>query len=68
MSQNKDILNHMQEGRSITALQALSLYGSLALHSRISDLRQSGHEIKKEMIWVSKGQKRVGRYTIGESR
>lgn len=44
MSQNTDILNHLQKG-PITTLEALNKYGCFRLASRINDLRRQGHEI-----------------------
>lgn len=44
MSQNTDILNHLQKG-PITTLEALKKYGCMRLASRINDLRHQGHQI-----------------------
>jgi hypothetical protein len=63
MSQNEAILKHLKDGKTLTALEALHLFGSLALHSRISDLRQSGHNIIGPMIGLPNG-KRVCKYRL----
>ena len=39
------ILKHLREHDCITARDAAELYGSLACHSRISELRERGHVI-----------------------
>jgi hypothetical protein len=38
------------------------MFGTLALHSRVNELRSRGHDIETEMIEV--GGKRVGRYSV----
>lgn len=43
------IREHLLNGGSITALEALREYGCYRLASRISDLRQEGMQIKKTM-------------------
>ena len=61
-SQTKQIRKHLDEGNSITAFEALQLYGCLRLASRMYDLRKSGYVFVKEMIDVGNG-KRVAEYT-----
>lgn len=48
----------------ITPLIAFQRYGTLALHSRIAELRERGIEIETTMIEVN--GKRVGMYSIPE--
>lgn len=43
------IREHLLNGGTITALEALREYGCYRLASRISDLRQEGMQIKKTM-------------------
>ena len=43
------IREHLLNGGTITALEALREYGCYRLSSRISDLRQEGMQIKKTM-------------------
>ena len=45
MSQCTQILKHLQEGKPITPLEALNLFGVFRLAARISNLREQGHEI-----------------------
>lgn len=62
MSQCGQIYAHLADGGSITPLEAFKLYGCLALHSRINELRERGIEIETVMIDV--GGKRVGQYSM----
>jgi hypothetical protein len=63
-SQNKRILEHLILGRTLTSLEALSLFGSLRLAARISDLRNAGNTIKSEMVQVGNNKKKVARYSL----
>lgn len=45
--------------------EAFEKFGSLALHSRIAELRERGHEITCELVEVPSG-KHVGRYRLVE--
>ena len=49
MSQNEQILAHLEAGNTITPAQAYDLCGSLALHSRIAELRRAGYRIDGEI-------------------
>ena len=63
MSQNEAILQHLQSGKTLTPLQALTEYNCLSLSSRISDLKNGyGHNIKSEFIKV--GNKNVAQYSM----
>jgi|TARA_R110000751_G_scaffold208867_4_gene312752 hypothetical protein len=46
ITQNSKILHHLQEGRSISPLKALGLYGCFRLAARIGELRAAGHHIE----------------------
>ena len=61
-SQNERILSYMRQGRSITAMVALRMYGCFRLAARIYDLRQSGIDIKQRLIKIK--NKRVSVYWI----
>lgn len=50
MSQCSEILAHMKTGNSITAIDALNLYGCFRLAARIKDLRSQGHDIHTRKI------------------
>lgn len=65
MSQCASIWAWMADGHTITPAQAYEKFGTLALHSRITELRERGHKINTEMIDVN--GKRVGRYSLVSS-
>ena len=46
MSQEKKILNYLQNGNELTPLEALYFFGCLRLGARIYDLRSKGHQIE----------------------
>ena len=50
-SQNKQILGYLQTGRTLSSLQALTLFRCMRLASRINDLRRDGHEIVTDIIY-----------------
>lgn len=58
-SQEKAILSYLQDGKSLTQLEALPLFGSFRLSARIYRLiNQKGQPIKSEMVkrngkWVA---------------
>ena len=64
-SQTTRIKAHLRSGKSITALDALHLFGTFRLGARIHDLKQQGMHIKSEMIEITSGgkAKRVARYS-----
>jgi hypothetical protein len=66
MSQNADILNHMETHGSITPLEALRLYGCFRLSARIYNLRDEGHNIKTDII--ERNGKHVARYSLEEKK
>jgi hypothetical protein len=63
-SQNKRILEHLSLGRTLTSLEALLLFGSLRLASRINDLKNKGHNVKSEMVETEYSKKKVARYSL----
>lgn len=48
MSQNKMVLQHLQDFGSITTWDAFKDYGITRLSARVSDLRQKGYLISSE--------------------
>lgn len=50
-SQNKQILGWLQTGRTLSALQALTLFRCMRLASRINDLRKDGHQIVTDIVY-----------------
>lgn len=59
------VLQHLQRGGTLTALQALNLYGIGRLAARIEELRRSGYDITTEMITTPCGA-RVAEYRLVE--
>ena len=65
ISQCEAILAHLRSGHTITPAEAYGLCGTLACHSRISELRERGHDIRCDLIPVPSG-KHVGCYRLVE--
>jgi len=61
-SQNKQILNYLQSGATISPITALNLFDSFRLSARINDLRNEGHNIKTTMVY--NGKKRWANYNL----
>ena len=62
-SQTAKIRAHLESGKTITALEALSLYGCLRLSGRIYDLtHDEGLNIDSQM--VNRNGKRVAEYSL----
>ena len=61
-SQNLQIRKHLESGKTITPLEALSMYGCLRLGARICDLRQDGLPVKTEI--KRNGRKRFAEYSL----
>ena len=62
-TQVERILAHLLSGGSITALEALDLYGCSRLAARIGDIRALGYLVHAEMVTLD-NSKRVARYRI----
>ncbi len=60
-NQRKKILDYLQSGKSLTALDALQKFGCFRLSARIHELKQS-YPIQSE--WVRRGKKQVKLYSI----
>lgn len=65
MTQCDAILEVLQRGETITPAQAYELCGTLALHSRISELRGQFYDIDCKIIKTASG-KHVGCYSLIE--
>lgn len=64
MSQNNAILDYLQEGNSLTSLEALNKFQCFRLASRISDLKSAGHKIYPHPVKDERTGKRYVRYTM----
>ena len=70
MTQNKLILQHLEEGHSITAIEALRDFGCFRLASRINDLRNQGNLIlkrNKTVLTRKNGNVTVAEYYLSPS-
>jgi len=69
MTQNEMILEHLQEGHSLTPRDALEKFGVMRLAARINDLRAAGHPIRTDIIVVPTrvGIANVAEYSLGEA-
>jgi hypothetical protein len=61
--QNRLILTHLQTGATITALEALKLFGCLRLSARIWDLKKN-YYIRSTMVRDMKSGKRFKKYWL----
>ena len=52
MSQQKRILNYLEQGKTLTRLKSWDELGILEAPARISELRAAGHKIHTEMVTV----------------
>ena len=64
-SQNRLIKKHLEDGHTITAIEALERFKCFRLASRITDLKQSGVSIDSQFIEVESGKK-VKEYWIAQ--
>ena len=62
ISQEQQILKHLQAGNKLTSLGALKLFQSWRLSGRIKNLRDQGHNIHTEMITIN--NKRIAEYSL----
>ena len=70
-SQNQMVLSHMTKHKTITSMDAFSLYGITRLSARIYDLRERGHKIG--MVWEESVNRygtpvRYGKYFIEKTK
>lgn len=59
-TQCEAIAEHLKSGKAITALEALTKFGTLRLSGRIFELKKRGMSIDK--IMVKRGEKTVASY------
>lgn len=63
LPQKENILSHLEDGKSITPIEALNKFGCFRLAARIFELREEGHDIICEKIKIKNGKK-IGVYTM----
>lgn len=61
-SQNEQIKAHLEAGKSLTAIEALHLFGCLRLSGRIHDLKEAGMNIHSER--VKRNGKHIAEYSL----
>jgi hypothetical protein len=61
--QAKRVLRHMEKRKSITALEALGVYGVFRLAAVIYDIKKAGFEVNSVLHQDSNG-KRYSRYSL----
>jgi len=59
-AQTRQVLKHLEDGNTITPIEALNLFGVFRLADVIFKLRNKGHGIKTTMI--KQGRKRFAEY------
>jgi hypothetical protein len=55
-NQTKMIKAHLDQGNSITALEALDMFSCFRLASRMHELKESGYPFMKEMVKLDSGR------------
>ncbi|MBM4206326.1 MAG: hypothetical protein FJ194_19655 [Gammaproteobacteria bacterium] len=60
MSQLNQIRSHLDRGRTLTPLEALTLFGCMRLAARAAELREQGYPVETTM--VKRNGKRVAMY------
>jgi len=61
-SQETQVLNYLQSGKTITQLEALNMFDCMRLSARVHRLKKRGHNIKA--LIVSENGKRFGKYYL----
>ena len=64
-SQKKRIFAHLMDGKRITSLEALKLFGCMHLASRISDIRRDHPEVNIQVVRIeTPTKKKVAQYFV----
>jgi hypothetical protein len=62
MTQNHQILNYLNQGYTLTPIEALKMFGCFRLSARILDLKISGYDIISEPVEID--GKHFARYRL----
>ena len=54
--QKEKIKDYLESGKTITSLEALDIFKCFRLASRISELKQEGYPVNKQMIQLDSGK------------
>ena len=66
-SQKKRIFAHLMDGKRITSLEALKLFGCMRLASRISDIRRDHPEVNIKVDRIETAtKKKVAQYYVSQ--
>ena len=66
-SQNKRIFAYLMDGKRITSLEALKLFGCMRLASRISDIRRDHPEVTIKVDRIETAtKKKVAQYYVSQ--
>lgn len=63
MSQKNSVLKYLQLGKSLTPLQALTMFGIMRLSARINEIRKDGHRVHSIRVLLA-NDKCVAKYFI----
>lgn len=63
-SQNALIKGWLLNGKSITPMEALNMFGCFRLSARIANLREEGLQVVTDMVTIN--DKRVARYYLAK--
>ena len=67
MSQNKEILEHLKSGKTITPTEALDKFGCFRLGARVKNLRNQGYQIDTQIEWNAARTKRWAKYSMSDT-
>lgn len=65
MTQQMSILHYLQEGKSITALEAMQMFRCMRLAAVVKDLRNQGYDISTTIV-KGVGLKHYARYRLNQ--
>lgn len=66
MTQREMIKNYLEEGHSLTPIDALNLFGCFRLATRVFELKKQGMDIRTEIVENSETGKRYARYSLAK--
>lgn len=66
ITQSNAILEYLESGATLTAIEALNLFSCMRLAARILDLKDEGHNITGQMVKNMDNGKSYKRYRMGE--
>lgn len=61
-SQTRQIIDHLQDGNSLSPIEALNMFGCFRLSARIHDIKQLGFDVKTDIVLA--GGKRYAKYSF----